>query len=162
MNQAQTRPVPLTADEDAFVRAFARAVITVPRALDADLLRSQGMVLSEYNALMNLSEAPGHRLRIGDLAAACALSISGMTRIVNRLAEQDLVRRERSPDDGRGWNAVLTDAGLDRLRQAWPTHLASMRRHVLDHLQALDLPALTAALQRLATDTPHTEPNTAP
>jgi DNA-binding MarR family transcriptional regulator len=162
MDQAQTRPVPLTADEDAVVRAFGRAVITVPRALDADLLRGQGMSLSEYNALMNLSEAPGHRLRIGDLAAACALSISGMTRIVNRLQEQDLVRRQRSPDDGRGWNAVLTETGLDRLRQAWPTHLASMRRHVLDHLQALDLPALTAALQRFATDAPHTEPNTDP
>jgi hypothetical protein len=103
MNQAQTRPVPLTADEEAVVRAFAHAVITVPRALDADLLRGRGMSLSEYNALMNLSEAPGHGLRMGDLAAACDLSISGMTRIVNRLVEQDLVRRERSPDDGRGW-----------------------------------------------------------
>ena len=107
--------------------AFARAVITVPRALDADLLRGQGMSLSEYNAVMNLSEAPGHRLRIGDLAAGCALSLSGMTRIVTRLAEQDLVRRERSPDDGRGWNAVLTETGLQRLRQTWPAHLASMR-----------------------------------
>jgi DNA-binding MarR family transcriptional regulator len=162
MNQAQTRPVPLTADEEAVVRAFAHAVITVPRALDADLLRGQGMSLSEYNALMNLSEAPGHRLRMGDLAAACDLSISGMTRIVNRLVEQDLVRRERSPDDGRGWNAMLTETGLQRLRHAWPIHLASMRRHVLDHLQALDLPALTAALQRFATDAPHTDPNMAP
>ncbi len=85
-----------------------------------------------------------------------------MTRIVNRLAEQDLVCRERSPDDGRGWNAVLTETGLDRLRQAWPTHLASMRRHVLNHLQALDLPALTAAVQHFASDTPHTELTAAP
>ena len=143
------------------MRAFARAVITVPRALDADLLRGQGMSLSEYNALMNLSKAPGQRLRMGDLAAACALSISGMTRIVTRLAEQDLVRRERSPDDGRGQNAVLTDRGLQRLRQAWPTHLASMRRHVLDHLQGLDLPALAAALQRFSAGMPSTEPDTA-
>jgi len=152
----------LTADEDAFVRAFARAVITVPRALDADLLRGQGMSLSEYNALMNLSEAPGHRLRIGDLAAACALSLSGMTRIVTRLAERDLLRRERSPDDGRGWNAVLTETGLQRLRQTWPAHLASMRRHVLDHLQAADLPALTAALQRASLLTRRTPIRTRP
>ncbi len=143
------------------MRAFARAVITVPRALDADLLRGQGMSLSEYNTLMNLSKAPGQRLRMGDLTAACALSISGMTRIVTRLAEQDLVRRERSPDDGRGQNAVLTDRGLQRLRRAWPTHLASMRRHVLDHLQGLDLPALAAALQRFAAGMPYTEPDTA-
>ena len=102
-----------------------RAVITVPRALDADLLRWQGMSLSEYNALMNLSKAPGQRLRMGDLTAACALSISGMTRIVTRLAEQDLMRRERSPDDGRGQNAVLTDRGLQRnARPGPPTWLA--------------------------------------
>ena len=96
------------------------------------------------------------------MATACDLSISGITRIVNRLVEQGLVRRERSPDDGRGWNAMLTETGLQRLRHAWPIHLASMRRHVLDHLQALDLPALTAALQRFATDAPHTAPNMAP
>lgn len=134
------------------MRAFGRALLTVPRALDADLLRGLGMTLSEYTALMNLSEAPGRRLRMSDLAAACAVSISGMTRIVNRLEERDLLRRERCLADGRAWNAVLTDAGLDRLRQAWPTHLASVRRHVLDHLKAFDLPALTAALQRFAAD----------
>lgn len=134
------------------MRAFGRALLTVPRALDADLLRGLGMTLSEYTALMNLSEAPGRRLRMSDLAAACAVSISGMTRIVNRLEERDLLRRERCLADGRAWNAVLTDAGLERLRQAWPTHLASVRRHILDHLKALDLPALTAALQRFAAD----------
>jgi DNA-binding MarR family transcriptional regulator len=96
---------------------------------------------------------------MSDLAAASAISISGMTRIVNRLEERDLLRRERCPSDGRAWNAVLTDAGLLRLRQAWPTHLASVRRHVLDHLQALDLPALTAALQHIAAEMPCPQPH---
>jgi DNA-binding MarR family transcriptional regulator len=159
MSEAQQRLVPLTADEEALVRAFGRALLTVPRALDADLLDGPGMSLSEYTALMHLSEAPDRRLRMSDLAAACAISISGMTRIVNRLEERDLLRRERCPADGRAWNAVLTDAGLLRLRQAWPTHLASVRRHVLDHLQAIDLPALTAALQRIAAETPYPQPH---
>ena len=146
--------VPLSVEEEAFLRAWSRAALSVPRALDADLLAGQGMSLSEYTALMHLSEAPGRSLRMSDLASACAVSLSGMSRIVSRLEAQGLMARERSSCDGRGLNAVLTDAGLDRLRRAWPTHLASVRRHMMDHLGALDLPAVTAAVQRFASGTP--------
>ena len=111
------------------------------------------MSLSEYNALMHLSEAPGRTLRMSDLAAACALSLSGMSRIVGRLEAQGLAARERCSSDGRGLEAVLTDAGLRRLRRAWPTHLASVRRHMMDHLGELDMQVVTAALQRFASDT---------
>jgi DNA-binding MarR family transcriptional regulator len=141
---------PLTSEEEAFVRAFVRALLTVPRALDADLVRGQGMSMSDYGVLMHLSEAPEQRLRMTDLAAACALSLSAMTRIVDRLEQQNLLKRERDSGDRRGFNAALTDAGLARLHQAWPTHLASVRHHVLDHLHGLDLPALTTALQHFA------------
>jgi DNA-binding MarR family transcriptional regulator len=146
--------VPLSVEEEAFLRAWSRAALTVPRALDADLLAGQGMSLSEYTALMHLSEAPGRSLRMSDLASACALSLSGMSRIVSRLEAQGLAARERASCDGRGLNAVLTDAGLGRLRRAWPTHLASVRRHMMDHLSELDLPVVTAALQRFASGTP--------
>src|SRR5437588_7901898 len=149
--------VPLSVAEEAFLRAWSRAALTVPRALDADLLAGQGMSLSEYRALMYLSEAPGRSLRMSDLASACALSLSGMSRIVSRLEAQGLVERERSSCDGRGLNAVLTDAGLDRLHRAWPTHLASVRRHMMDHLRELDLPVVTAALQRFASGTPNND-----
>jgi DNA-binding MarR family transcriptional regulator len=152
VNVAQGTPDPLTAQEEAFLRAFGRALLTVPRALDADLQREQRMSMSEYSSLMYLSEAPSRRLRMSDLAAVCALSLSGMSRIMSRLEGLGLVRRERCADDGRGMNAVLTDVGLERLRQAWPTHLQSVRRHMFDHLQAVDLPAFTAALQHFAGD----------
>jgi DNA-binding MarR family transcriptional regulator len=145
-------PVPLRLEEEAFLRAWSRAALTVPRALDADLLIEQGMSLSEYTALMQLSEAPGQTLRMSDLASACALSLSGMSRIVGRLEAQGLVERERSSCDGRGLDAVLTDAGLGRLRRAWPTHLASVRRHMMDHLRELDLAVVTTALQHFASD----------
>lgn len=125
-------------------------MLTVPRAFDADLQREQAMSVSEYTVLMHLSESPDRRRRMSDLAAMCALSVSGMTRVVTRLETQGLVARDRCASDGRGWNAVLTDAGLDRLRRAWPTHLASVRRHIFDHLTALDLPEVTAALRRFA------------
>src|SRR4051794_16522813 len=135
-----------------------RAMIAVPRAFDADLLGGQGMSVSEYHALMHLSEVPDHQLRMSELAAACSLSLSGMTRIVARLEKQGLVRRERCVTDARGWLAVLTEAGSERLQAAWPTHVASVRRHVLDHLSGLDLTPLTAAFQSFAADVDMAEP----
>jgi DNA-binding MarR family transcriptional regulator len=146
---------PLTPDEEAILRALGRLMIVLPRLADADLIREQRLPHSEYTTLMHLSEAPGRRLRMGELAAACDLSLSGMTRLVTRLEEQGLIERVRCEDDARGWHAVLTDAGLARLQQAWPTHLASMRRHVFDHLDLVDLAQLARALHRIA---PTTDP----
>lgn len=143
-------PQPLTPDEEAVIRALGRVMIVLPRAADADLMREQRMPASEYMALMHLSEAPGRRMRMSELAAACDLSLSGVTRIVGRLERQGLVDRVRCAEDARGWNAVLTDAGLARLEKAWPTHLASVRRHVFDHLHDIDLAQLASALQRIA------------
>ncbi|MFC9353993.1 MarR family winged helix-turn-helix transcriptional regulator [Arthrobacter sp. NPDC057013] len=150
--------VPLSAAEEAFMRALGRAIITVPRAFDADLLREQNMSMSEYAALMHLSEASDRRLRMSDLATTSSLSLSGMTRIVNRLEGQGLVRRERCATDARGFNAVLTDTGLQRLREAWPAHLASVRRHVFNHLDSIDLPSITAAFEQFAADHQTAEP----
>ncbi|MFY1672992.1 MarR family winged helix-turn-helix transcriptional regulator [Plantactinospora sp. WMMB334] len=142
---------PLSRDEEAVVRALSRVITVVPRALDADLTREQRLSINEYGVLMHLSEAPDRRMRMNELATAGDLSLSGMTRIVGRLEQQGFVQRIRCPEDARGWNAVLTDAGLTRLRAAYPTHLASVRRHIVDHLDGLDLAQLADALRRFAT-----------
>jgi DNA-binding MarR family transcriptional regulator len=63
-----TEIAPLTPQEEAAWRALARAVLVIPRVLDAELLESQGLNLTEYNVLMNLSEAPNHSLRMSELA----------------------------------------------------------------------------------------------
>jgi DNA-binding MarR family transcriptional regulator len=147
----ETREVAaLTAEEEAVLRALTRAIIVIPRVLDADLTREQRLAANEYMVLMHLSEAPGRSLRMTALANAVALSLSGMTRIVTRLESEGLVARHRCGSDGRGMNAVLTDAGLQRLREAWPTHLESVRRHIIDHLSGVDLRELAASLQRIA------------
>lgn len=142
---------PLDRTEELLVRALGHVMTALPRLVDADMVRDGGLPLSEYTPLMHLSEAPDRRMRMSELAAACNLSLSGMTRVVNRLEKQGLIRRAKCQEDLRGWNAVLTDDGLARLREAWPSHLASIRRHVLDNLAGHDLAALAAALRRVAT-----------
>ncbi|MDR6325188.1 MarR family winged helix-turn-helix transcriptional regulator [Actinoplanes couchii] len=138
-------PAPLTADEEAVMRALGRFLLVMPRALDADLEREQRMSASEYAVLRHLSETPGRLMRMSELATACDMSLSGMTRLAAKLESLGFLRRDRCPTDARGANAVLTDAGLARLQQAWPTHLASVRRHIFDHLGELDLNRLAAA-----------------
>ncbi|MEG9224663.1 MarR family winged helix-turn-helix transcriptional regulator [Aeromicrobium sp. Sec7.5] len=143
-------PEPLSAQEEAAWRALARAVLVIPRVLDADLTRSHGINRTEYAVLMNLSEAPGGSLRMSDLANYVAISVSGLTRVVMRLEREGRVERTRSTDDGRGQVATITPAGLECLRGAWPAHLEGVRRHVMDHLQVLDLEAFAEAMSAIA------------
>jgi DNA-binding MarR family transcriptional regulator len=140
----------MTPDEDAVMRALGRVMVALRRVADADMMREQQLPISEYLALMHLSEAPRRLMRMSELAATCDLSLSGMTRIVNRLERRGLIERVQCEEDARGYNAVLTDAGLARLQQARPTHLASVRRHVFGHLDDIDLGQLARALQRIA------------
>ena len=55
---------------------------------------------------------------MSELAERVLLSRSGLTRLVDRLEREGLVRREPCEDDARGLYTVLTDAGYDRLRGA--------------------------------------------
>ncbi|MFF3380635.1 MarR family winged helix-turn-helix transcriptional regulator [Streptomyces sp. NPDC002680] len=152
MTELPDRTTPLDVDEEAAWRAFARAVLVVPRVLEADLLTGCGLSLVEYVVLVNLSEAPGRALRMNELAAESVLSTSGTTRVVERMARQGLVERRSAETDGRGLMAVLTDAGLRRLKEAYPHALASVRSNVMDHLAGLDLAAFARAVGSFAAD----------
>jgi DNA-binding MarR family transcriptional regulator len=142
--------MPLSSDEEAVMRALGRLLLVLPRVMDADLERDQRMSLSEYSVLRHLSETPGRRMRMSELAAACDMSLSGMTRLAGKLESLGHLERVRCERDARGLEAVLTDAGLARLQQAWPDHLASVRRHIFDHLTGIDLVKLAAALDAMA------------
>lgn len=145
---------PLTEAEQLAWRAFARALITVPRALDAELERDASMTMGEYFVLMNLSEAPDRSLRMSEIATRGGLSPSRISRLVDVLVVEGLVERTRHSIDGRVQVATLTDAGFARLEAAYPAHLASVRRNVVDHFAGLDLAALARAFSQFAAACP--------
>jgi DNA-binding MarR family transcriptional regulator len=68
-----------------------------------------------------------------------------MTRLVDRLERQGLVRRERCAADGRGTYAVITPEGAARFAEARPTHIAGVRRLFLGPLKKKDQRALGEA-----------------
>ncbi|MEV6342104.1 MarR family transcriptional regulator [Actinoplanes sp. NPDC051851] len=77
----------------------------------------------EFEVLMRLARSPGHRLRMTDLAGQTTLSTSGVTRVVDRMERDGMVRREACPSDRRSSYAVITDAGTQRLEEVLPGHL---------------------------------------
>lgn len=134
-------------------RAFLRAHATISRALEAELVAEQQLSLAAYDVLVQLAEAPGHRLRMTELADAVLLSRSGVTRLVDRLERSGLVARSRVVTDGRGVAAELTPAGVSRLRIASRTHLPGVVRHFAARLDADDLSSLERISRRLADGT---------
>ena len=127
-----------------------RISLSLPRRLDSDLIKTVGITANEYTTLMCLSEAPGRESRMADLASAAALSASRMTRLVDDLQARGLVTKRASSEDGRGNVATLTPAGLDKLQQAWPAHVASVRARVLDHVDAGTVATAAQALSEIA------------
>lgn len=141
---------PINVGEFKVIRALHPAFVAMMRRIDTDLQREHHMSHAEYIALMFLSEAPNRTLGLSELARRCQQSLSAISRTVGRMEAQGLVQREQSDQDARAYNAVLTDAGLARLQQATPGHLDSLRRHLFDHLDGVDLEVLADAFERIA------------
>jgi DNA-binding MarR family transcriptional regulator len=123
------------------------------RRLEADLMAAHDLPLPWYDVLLQLAEAPERRLRMTELAGRVLLSRSGLTRLVDRLEREGLVERAACPTDARVTHAVLTDAGLERLREAAPTHLASIAEHVTSKLGPADLAELERLMSKLMPST---------
>lgn len=139
----------LSAAELSAWRGFLRVQSSIFRELDAELVAEHDLPLRSYEVLLLLQDAPHRRLRMSDLSRSALVSPSGVTRLVDRLEREGLVCRERCPEDGRGYYAVLTEPGDSRLSEARKTHLAGVRRLFLDLLAGDDLRRLAAYWERL-------------
>ena len=142
---AKANAAQLSRREIAAWRGLLRTHARVLAALDAELEQTHGLAVPEYEVLLVLSESGDKHLRMSELADAALLTRSGMTRLVDRLERQGLVRRERCAADGRGTYAVITDEGRERFAAARPTHIAGVRRLFLDPLKKKDQRALGEA-----------------
>lgn len=103
----------------------------------------------EFEVLMRLARSPGNRLRMTDLAGQTSLSTSGVTRVVDRMDRDGLVRREACPSDRRSSYAVITDAGRTRLEQVLPGHLALLQEWFIGQLTPQQLTDMLDSLRRI-------------
>ncbi|MEU6074257.1 MarR family transcriptional regulator [Micromonospora sp. NPDC047074] len=136
----------LDPDEQRTWRAYLTASRALMETLDRELQRDAGMPHAYYEILVRLSEAPGRRLRMSELAEVSGSSRSRLSHAVARLEAAGWVRREECPTDRRGQIAALTDEGFDTLAAAAPGHVEGVRRHLFDALS----PAQVDQLRRIS------------
>jgi DNA-binding MarR family transcriptional regulator len=130
-------------------RAMVSVQARLVSRLDAELLATHGMSLRDYQVLVHLSEAEGAALRMTELAERLVVSPSGLTRRLDSLVRDGLVKRQACISDRRGTVAVLTAAGWAALDEAAPTHVAAVRHYVFDPLNRDQLAAFTSSLRRM-------------
>lgn len=75
----------------------------------AKAVKPYGLNLSEWRVCASLLYVPHQTL--SELSVHATLDISALSRIIDRLESQELVRREKSVTDGRSIRIALTDKG---------------------------------------------------
>ena len=124
-------------------------LLKLPAALDAQMQRDSGLSHFEYLVLANLSEAPDRTRRMSELAALANGSLSRLSHVVKRLEARGWVERKACPTDGRYTNAVLTEAGWQKVLASAPGHVEAVRTLVLDALSTAELDQLGAVARRI-------------
>lgn len=148
--RAEARPLSARDPRIEPWRAFLEAHARITRRLDEELRAEHDLSLAEYEALMTIADAPDRRIRMRQLADRVILSKSGVTRLIDRLVLDGLVQRDTCLSDARGAEAVLTIAGMDRLRRAARTHLRGIEEHFLAGLDTDDLSTIQRTMRAAA------------
>jgi DNA-binding MarR family transcriptional regulator len=124
----------LTEEEQTTWRAFLHATTLLEDHLDRQLQRDAGMPHMYYALLSTLSETPGRKMRMTELAEQAKITRSRLSHAVARLEGNGWVRRENCPTDRRGQVCALTDAGYAELVRTAPGHVAAVRAAIFDRL----------------------------
>jgi DNA-binding MarR family transcriptional regulator len=124
----------LSDDEQRTWRTYLRMSSLLPAALNRELQQDSGLTLPEYEVLVQLSEAPQHRLRPFQICDALTWEQSRLSHQLTRMERRGLVCRRECAADGRGAFVELTAAGGDAIGAAAARHVAAVRRLVFDRL----------------------------
>jgi DNA-binding MarR family transcriptional regulator len=149
LTEPDDEPRWLTAEEQQAWRAYLDVSRLINERLNRQLTEDSGLSLAEYEILVQLSELPERRLRMSELAERAVNSRSRLTHTVGRMEAGGLVRRQPCPDDGRGVECLLTDAGYAAIVAAAPEHVETVRSALFDPLCDDDVKRLGEALGKI-------------
>ena len=139
----------LTPEHLAVWRVFFECAFALIDILDAELREERALTLRWYDVLVQL-EGAGGAARMSELAGRILASKSGFTRVIDRMEEEGLVRRERPAGDRRVIRVTMTPAGLEALEAARTVHRRGIHEHFVQHLDARDLAALERTFRKVA------------
>jgi DNA-binding MarR family transcriptional regulator len=135
-------------DVQAF-RTFMSAHALLVGAIESSFAAAELPPLVWHEVLALLEQAPEGRMRPHELADALILSRSGLSRVLDRMEAEEVLRRERCSGDRRGTYAVISDTGRDLLERMNPVYRNTVELHFLPHL-GRDAESMRMALERVA------------
>ncbi len=139
----------LTSDELRAWKKFIAVVELLPGVLDTQLQHDADLTHFEYLTLAMLSEAPQHTLRMTALASLTNATLPRLSHVATRLEKRGYLERSPCPEDRRATNALLTEAGFEKVRTTAPGHVATVRANVIDPLTPEDIGDLDRIMGRM-------------
>lgn len=140
---------PLSETQLRHWRTFIESSWALHTTLEDELRAATGLSMNDYHVMIALADAPGRRIRMGELASRLVFSPSRVTYQITSMIKRGLVSKEPCPDDKRGFEAVLTEKGLAALREAAPAHLETVRTSFIDHLDEEELAVIGRAFAKI-------------
>jgi DNA-binding MarR family transcriptional regulator len=139
---------PLDDEELAAWRSFVDMRHLLERHLAKHLQREFALSDSDFEILVNLSEAPQGRMRAFELAHATQWEKSRMSHHLSRMEKRGLVRRETGAGPALRYpDVVLTDAGRAAIEVSAPANAARVREFFIDPVGPERLAILRSASQ---------------
>jgi DNA-binding MarR family transcriptional regulator len=138
----QTRPFELL-EEEVYL-----SVIRTAAALErqfAQVLKPFGLTHTQYNVLRILRGAGGEGLCRNEVGARLLRDVPDVTRLLDRMKQMRLIRRQRSDTDRRLVRTHITQKGLDVLAEL-DLHVRKAHRDHLAHVGPQKLRALVEML----------------
>ena len=137
-----TEPRWLSAVDQKAWRSYLTGSQLLSTQLDKELREKHGIGLPEYEILVRLSEHENRTMRMALLATDTTMSRSRLTHSVARMEKRGLLERSAIPEDGRGVNCVMTEAGWQLLQSAAHDHVSGVRSHLVDLLDPEEMEIL--------------------
>jgi DNA-binding MarR family transcriptional regulator len=128
--------------------AFIEGHSALVRCIEERLEENGLPPLTWYDVLWPLFRASEKRLRMNQLSEEVLLSRTGLVRLVDRIEQAGLLRREPVPEDGRGAYVVITEAGVRMLERIWPIYGRTVRELFLEPL-GKDLERVSRGIERV-------------
>ena len=137
---------------DSVVTAWARLIRAreaLLAAVERDLKAAGVAPLAWYDVLLELSRAADGRLRPFEIEKETLLAQYNLSRLLDRLEKEGLIRREPCADDARGQWVVITDKGRAAQARTWKVYARAIQSHVGEKLDDKSAAALAGLLGRL-------------
>lgn len=135
------------------VLAWAR-LLKVQRVLlervERSLKRAGLPPLAWYDVLLELSREKQKGLRQYEIGERILLSKHNLSRLLDRLAANNVVQRCLCPEDGRGNRVKITPAGRALLKKMWPVYARAIRANFSSALQPEEIDAMANFLLKLS------------